>query len=184
MRVIAGRARRTNLKTVPGMDTRPTTDRIKETLFNILQSQICDATFLDLFSGSGAIGIEAVSRGARSAVFIERDRNAAVCIRDNIKATHFESETELLQMDILQGIARLDGREAFDIVFMDPPYREGFEKPVLKALMDTTLIGEDTCIIVEALLDTDFSFAEELGLEVVREKKYKTNQHVFLRKQK
>ena len=184
MRVIAGSRRHLILKTVPGMAVRPTQDRTKETLFNILQPQICDAVFLDLFSGSGAIGIEAVSRGAKEAVFIEKDRNAAACIRDNIKATHFEAETELLQMDILQGIAKLDGREPFDIVFMDPPYREGFEEPVLKALMATTVVGDETCIIVEALLDTDFSFVTELGLEVVREKKYKTNKHVFLEKQK
>ena len=87
MRVIAGKARRIQLKTVPGMETRPTTDRIKETLFNVLQTELYSARFLDLFSGSGAIGIEALSRGCEMAVFVENNRNAAECIRENLKAT-------------------------------------------------------------------------------------------------
>ena len=84
MRVIAGTARRLNLKTVPGMETRPTTDRIKETLFNILQPEMTDCRFLDLFSGSGGIGIEALSRGAAYAVFAEKNPKACSCIRDNL----------------------------------------------------------------------------------------------------
>lgn len=86
MRVIAGSARRLTLKTIEGMDTRPTTDRIKETLFNMIQNDIYGCTFLDLFSGSGAIGIEALSRGAKEAVFVEKNPKAADCIRDNLKA--------------------------------------------------------------------------------------------------
>ena len=85
MRVIAGSARRLTLKTIEGMDTRPTTDRIKETLFNMIQNDIYGCTFLDLFSGSGAIGIEALSRGAKEAVFVEKNPKAADCIRDNLK---------------------------------------------------------------------------------------------------
>ena len=87
MRVIAGKARRLSLKTVPGMETRPTTDRIKETLFNILQPYIPDCTFLDLFSGSGAIGIEALSRGAEHATFVEKNPRACACIRENLAFT-------------------------------------------------------------------------------------------------
>ena len=87
MRVIAGKARRLNHKTVPGMDTRPTTDRIKETLFNILQPELLDCHFLDLFSGSGAIGIEALSRGAARAVFVEKNPKACTCIRENLTFT-------------------------------------------------------------------------------------------------
>ena len=83
MRVIAGKARRLPLKTVPGMDTRPTTDRIKETLFNMLQPELLDSRFLDLFSGSGAIGIEALSRGAAFAVFVEKNPKAVECIKEN-----------------------------------------------------------------------------------------------------
>lgn len=90
MRVIAGSARRLLLKTIEGMDTRPTTDRIKETLFNMLNTQIPGCTFLDLFSGSGAIGIEALSRGAKQAFFVESNPEAVSCIRENLSRTHLE----------------------------------------------------------------------------------------------
>ena len=92
MRVIAGSARRTVLKTPEGLDTRPTTDRIKETLFNILQPRLIQSAFLDCFAGSGAIGIEALSRGASEAVLIENDPRALACIRDNLKAARLEAE--------------------------------------------------------------------------------------------
>ena len=90
MRVIAGKARSLRLKTIEGMDTRPTTDRIKETLFNMLQPYMADCRFLDLFAGSGAIGIEALSRGADCCVFVEQQRKAADCIRDNLKFTRLD----------------------------------------------------------------------------------------------
>lgn len=180
MRVIAGSARRTNLKTVAGKDTRPTTDRIKETLFNILQPDLADARFLDLFSGSGAIGIEALSRGAQTAVFVEKRRAAVLCIEENLKATHLESCAELLQMDALLAIKRLDGREAFHIIYMDPPYQEQWEDSTLRALAGTSLVDANTIVIVEASLWQDFSFVQQLGYQVVRQKQYKTNQHVFL----
>lgn len=180
MRVIAGSARRTNLKTVSGMDTRPTTDRIKETLFNILQTELKDARFLDLFSGSGGIGIEALSRGAQTAVFVEKRRAAVLCIQENLKATHLESYAKVLQMDALQAIKRLDGQDAFHIIYMDPPYQEQWENPVLRALAGTSLVDANTIVIVEASLDQDFLFAEQLGYQIVRQKQYKTNQHVFL----
>ncbi len=92
MRVIAGKARRLLLKTIDGLDTRPTTDRIKETLFNMIQTELPDCRFLDLFAGSGAIGIEALSRGASHAVFVEKNQKAADCIRENLKRTYLEEE--------------------------------------------------------------------------------------------
>ena len=104
MRVIAGKARRLNLKTVPGMDTRPTTDRIKETLFNILQPELLDCHFLDLFSGSGAIGIEALSRGAARAVFVEKNPKACTCIRENLTFTKLADSGTLLNMDVMQAL--------------------------------------------------------------------------------
>ena len=94
MRVIAGKARRIQLETVKDDNTRPTTDRIKETLFNMINNRLYDVDFLDLFSGSGGIGIEALSRGARSATFIENNRNAAKCISNNLIRTHFEEQAE------------------------------------------------------------------------------------------
>lgn len=97
MRIIAGTARSLPLKTIEGMDTRPTTDRIKETLFNMLQNDVPGSYFLDLFAGSGQIGLEAVSRGARYAVFVENNKKACTCIEDNIPFTKFDRETKLLQ---------------------------------------------------------------------------------------
>ena len=180
MRVIAGKARRLPLKTVPGTDTRPTTDRIKETLFNILQPEIADCRFLDLFSGSGGIGIEALSRGADSAVFVEKNPKACKCIRENLSFTKLAEHGKLLNMDILQALRTLEGEEAFDCIFMDPPYNHDLEKQVLEYLSKSSLADESTLIIIEADLSTEFSYLEDLGFELARSKEYKTNKHVFL----
>lgn len=184
MRVIAGKARRLPLKTLPGADTRPTTDRIKETLFNILQSELLDCRFLDLFSGSGAIGIEALSRGAAYAVFVEKNPKACACIRENLAFTKLAEDGKLLNMDILQALRSLEGQDAFDCIFMDPPYGHGLERQVLEYLAESTLAGEDSLIIIEADLHTDFSYVEELGYHLKRSKEYKTNKHIFLQKRK
>ncbi|UWP59656.1 16S rRNA (guanine(966)-N(2))-methyltransferase RsmD [Ruminococcus gauvreauii] len=184
MRVIAGKARSIRLQTPKGMQTRPTTDRIKETLFNILQTGMAGCYFLDLFSGSGAIGIEALSRGAAHCVFVEQDREAVRCIKDNLQKTKLQDESEILEMDVLSAIGRMDKTVRFDYVFMDPPYLNAVEERVLETLADSALITEDTVIIIEAALDTDFSFLEKLPFIVVREKKYKTNRHLFLQMKK
>ena len=131
MRIIAGTARSLPLKTIEGMDTRPTTDRIKETLFNMLQNDVPGCYFLDLFAGSGQIGLEAVSRGARYAVFVENNKKACACIEDNIHFTKFDRETKLLQSDVISAIRSMEGKYRFDVIFMDPPYRHEYEKEVL-----------------------------------------------------
>ena len=122
MRIIAGTARSLPLKTIEGLETRPTTDKIKETLFNMLQNDVPGCYFLDLFAGSGQIGLEAISRGALYAVFIENNRKAAKCIEDNIAFTKFTKESRLLTTDVISGISSLEGKYTFDIIFMDPPY--------------------------------------------------------------
>ena len=184
MRVIAGKARRLNLKTIPGNETRPTTDRIKETLFNILQPEIPGCRFLDLFSGSGAIGIEALSRGADYAVFVEKNPKACACIRENLSFTKLSEGGKLLNMDVLQALRSLEGGEPFDCIFMDPPYNKDLERQVLEYLKDSSLANTDTLIVTEADLHTDFSYVEELGYELSRSKEYKTNKHIFLHKRK
>ena len=182
MRVIAGKARRIQLKTAEGMDTRPTTDRIKETLFNMLGDRVYGCDFLDLYSGSGGIAIEALSRGARSAVLVERDRRAIACIRDNLERTHLAGQAELLCTDCEAAIDRLGraGRR-FDIIFMDPPYDHEHEKAILSRLLGKSLADADTLIIVEASLETDFSYLAGMGYDLVREKNYKTNKHMFVK---
>ncbi len=185
MRVIAGKARSLALRTVPGIETRPTTDRIKETLFNILQNDLYGIRFLDIFSGSGGIGIEALSRGAAEAVFIEQSKAAAQCIRDNLESTHLADGATVLMCDVFSAFARLEGQTPFSFIFMDPPYGRNLERRVLEyfALRKPSFVAPDTRIIVEADLATDFSYAEELGFPVFRVKKYKTNMHIFLRMQ-
>ena len=155
MRVIAGSARRTQLKTLEGMDTRPTTDRIKETLFNMIAPYLYDSIFLDLFAGSGGIGLEAVSRGAKKAVFVENSKKAAACIQENIRFTKFTSSCDLKCMDALSALRMLERRYVFDIIFMDPPYGLGLEYEVLEHLKTSSILTEDTLIIVEESLDTD-----------------------------
>ncbi|MBE5929760.1 MAG: 16S rRNA (guanine(966)-N(2))-methyltransferase RsmD [Lachnospiraceae bacterium] len=181
MRVIAGSRRSIRLTTVKGDKVRPTTDRIKETLFNILQPDIPGASFLDLFSGSGAIGIEALSRGAKEAVLVEQDREALTCIRTNLKATRFEAEAQVKPGDVISVLRTLQ-HAPFDLIFMDPPYDLGLEEKVLTVLSQVSYVDEYTKIIVEASVDTDMSYAESLGFSIYREKSYGSNKHIFLEK--
>ena len=183
MRIIAGSKRRLPLKTVEGKDTRPTTDRIKETLFNMLQNDIYGCYFLDLFAGSGQIGLEALSRGARYAVFVENAKKAAACITENIKFTKSDKESLLLQMDVIAALRSMEGKYQFDIIFMDPPYDKELEREVLEYLKSSSLLKEDTLVITEASLQTDLSYVNELGFRILKEKCYKTNKHIFIQKQ-
>lgn len=182
MRIIAGTARSMPLKTIEGKDTRPTTDRIKETLFNMLQMDVPGAMFLDLFAGSGGIGLEAVSRGAKKAVFVENSRKAAACIQDNINFTKFNSKCDLKCMDVLAALRTLERKYVFDIIFMDPPYHQELENSVLRYLKDSSILNEDTLIIVEEALDIDPETLTQDGYEIIKVKKYKTNQHIFLKR--
>lgn len=182
MRIIAGTARSLPLKAVEGMGTRPTTDRIKETLFNILQDEVPGSYFLDLFAGSGQIGLEALSRGARYAVFVDNGKKPVACIEDNIRFTKFDKESKVYPTDVLSAMRSMEGKYQFDIIFMDPPYNQEIEKDVLRYLATSSLLKEDTLIIVEAALDTDFDYLEEFGLEMTRLKTYKTNEHAFIQK--
>jgi len=182
MRVIAGIARHITLDTLPGFDTRPTTDRIKETLFNMIHNDLPGCDFLDIFAGSGAIGIEALSRGAQSAVFIENSKAAADIIKGNLAKTRLEGG-RLLTCDYLAGLMALENEnKVFDIIFMDPPYDHEFEKKVLEYLAFSRLVYSDTMIITEASLNTDMSYLSDLGFTMVKEKRYKTNKHCFIKK--
>ena len=184
MRIIAGTARSLPLKTIEGKDTRPTTDKTKETLFNVMQFDVPGAYFLDLFAGSGQIGLEALSRGAAYAVFVENSRKAASCIEDNIHFTKIAKVKRLMMTDAVTAVRTLEGKYKFDIVFIDPPYNKELEKEVLITLSDSDILKDDTLIVVEASNDTDFDYLTELGYEIVKEKIYKTNKHVFIKRPK
>lgn len=183
MRVIAGSARSVPLITPKGLETRPTSDQIKETLFNMLQGYVEGSSFLDLFAGSGQIGVEALSRGADFAAFVEKSDEAVKCIKANVDKTKFTDKALILKMEVLSGIRALElEKKKFDIVFVDPPYNQGLEQGILNSLMTSPILDEDVIIIVEANKNTDFYYIDELGLKIVKDKLYKNNRHLFLRK--
>ena len=182
MRVIAGTAKRIQLQTIEGMETRPTTDRIKETLFNIIAPNISGCYFLDLFSGSGAIGIEALSRGAKGVTFVEKNAKAIACIEANLDKTHLEEMAEVVHTDVLHAIRELSNHEKFDYIYIDPPYHQMFEKEVLEEIRRFDILEDTGVIIIEAGKETDFSYLEELGYLIEKTKLYKTNMHVFISK--
>ena len=181
MRVIAGSARRTQLKTLEGMDTRPTTDRIKETLFNMIAPYLYDSIFLDLFAGSGGIGIEALSRGAMESVFVEKNPKAMACVKENLQKTHFERKGMTMQMDVMTALYKLEGEKQFDYIFMDPPYSMGLERRIIPYLIESSLVHDDTRIIVEASMEDDpIVLPPTCGWYVERVKEYKNNCHIFI----
>lgn len=184
MRVIAGSARSVTLRTLPGTETRPTTDKIKETLFNILNFDLPYARFLDVFAGSGGIGIEALSRGAKEAVFIEKNRKAGEYIKENLIKTHFMDSARIMISDANLAIQKLSMTEkkSFDIIFMDPPYNKGLEFEVLAILKDSILVDEHSTIIIEMDKDTDIQGIDANVWEITREKIYKNNKHIFLKR--
>ena len=179
MRVISGRARGHKLQAPDGMGTRPTTDRIKESLFNIISPDLYGCDFLDLFSGSGAIGIEALSRGAEKAVFVD---NSPVCqkiIDRNLTFTKLKEKSTVYRVDCISAIEKLGIlKEKFDIIFMDPPYMGGFAEPVLEAIVKSQILKPDGYIIVERA--TEVMIAPVEGLKIVREKNYKKTTMTFL----
>lgn len=180
MRVIAGTARSLKLKTIEGLDTRPTTDRIKETLFNMLTGYIAYASFLDLFAGSGAIGIEALSRGAADCTFVEQNAKAVACIKDNLNHTKLAASARVQKYDAVAFVNGLDA-VGYDVIFMDPPYEKGLERAVLESLSQKKF-ETDTLIVVEAAIDEDFGYLDSLGYDIIKEKRYKSNKHMFIRK--
>lgn len=181
MRVIAGTARSLPLKAPQGLEIRPTTDKIKETLFNMLHWDLPGSIFLDLFSGSGSIGIEALSRGAKKAYFVDHSAKAIACIRQNLAFTKMADRAVVLKQTVYGALALIQEGRA-DIIFMDPPYRLDLEKEALLVLSRMPYVTEETLIVVEAAIETDFSYLPELGFGVKKEKRYRTNKHLFIEK--
>ena len=147
MRVITGKARGVTLKTPNGMQTRPTTDRVKEALFSIIQFDIPGARVLDLFGGTGQLGIEALSRGATKAVFVDAGEEACKLIRHNLRLTKLEQEASVIRADYLDYLKR--SKEKFDIIFLDPPYAEVFLENALKLVTEIDILQTNGIIITE-----------------------------------
>jgi 16S rRNA (guanine966-N2)-methyltransferase len=153
MRVIAGKYRSRALRSLKGRKLRPTSDRLRETLFNILGPNIEGATFVDLFAGTGAVGIEALSRGARHVIFVERHPPAAALIRRNLESLGIIPGAEILGMDVLRGIEQLEAsRVHTQFIFLDPPYAANEEyESVLEALGESPIVAPEARVIVEHL---------------------------------
>ena len=151
MRVISGSARGRRLKELQGMDTRPTTDKVKESLFNIIQFEIEGRSVLDLFGGTGQLGIEALSRGAERCTFVDARREAAALIRENLKATGLEKAGRVVQGD---AISFLSGcRERFGVIFLDPPYQSGLLEQAMETIAAFDILGEHGIMICESPLE-------------------------------
>ena len=144
MRVIAGSAKGHKLQTIEGLHTRPTTDRIKETLFNIISFDLPEWRFLDLFSGSGAIGIEAMSRGAAYAVFVEQSAECQKVIDENLEHTKLKENAMVMQMTVETALDKLSmQKKQFDMIFMDPPYAADLTKNTLQQIADGNLLAQN-----------------------------------------
>ena len=147
MRVISGSARGTQLKTPDGMLTRPTSDRVKEALFSIIQFELPGAKVLDLFGGTGQLGIEALSRGAKSAVFVDAGDKPCSLIKENLRRCKLEDAAKVIRSDYLQYLER--STETFDIVLLDPPYAEVFLENALKKLSEIDILKTGGIIVAE-----------------------------------
>lgn len=183
MRVIAGEKRHLLLKTLDDLSIRPTTDMIKETLFNMIHFDIPGKNFLDLFAGSGAIGIEALSRGAFSATFVDNNELAIRVIKENLEHTGLTDKANVVRSDAALSLENLSRKSIkYGIVFMDPPYDKGLYKPVFEKLSKSSLIDGDSIIILETSLRDDAEGIVEFGFKLIKEKKYKSNKHLFFKK--
>lgn len=172
MRVISGKARGLKLNAPKNEDVRPTTDRVKESLFNIINSYVLDSNVLDLFAGTGSLGIECLSRGANKCVFVDKSKESMAIVKSNIKKARVENESITLNTDFKNAIVSLGKKsEKFNIIFMDPPYYKNMFIDALSAVDENNLLEEDGIIVVEH--DTVDSFPENVGrLYKNRDKKY------------
>ena len=183
MRIISGIARGTKLETLEGLDTRPTLDRVKEALFSIIQNEIYEANVLDLFSGSGALALESLSRGAKSAVSCDNSRKAIEIIKQNAKKTHFEDKLKIINNDYKKCLEMLKN-EKFDIIFLDAPYKTDFGIDATKIIIENEMLSNEGLIIFETDRKEE-EYLEELQkyADIKKIKKYGRVTLVFLWKE-
>ena len=163
MRVISGTARGTKLKSIESLSTRPTLDRVKESLFNILQPYIQEANVLDLFAGSGALGIEALSRGAKKCTFCDKSYEAIQMLEQNLERTRLKEKAVVLQQDYKTCLQKQ--KEKLDIIFLDPPYKKDIAVDAVKRIVALQLLNQEGLIVIE----TDEKEREELELKTIPE---------------
>lgn len=169
MRVVSGTAKGKVLKTPDGLSTRPTADRVKEAMFSIIQFDIPGASVLDLFGGTGQLGIEALSRGAKRAVFIDEQATACKLIRENLKRTDFLSSSQVMQADYKHYLQNCC--EKFHIIFLDPPYFENYLENSIKLITEIDILQTNGIIVTEHPAEKPF-LADFPGLTRSRDYKY------------
>lgn len=180
MRIISGIRRGHKLIEFEGDDVRPTTDRVKESVFNLIQGFVADSVCLDMFSGSGALSFEAISRGATRAVCVDIDKRSAQIIRENALSLDFLDKCEIVNMSCFDFAKQT--KDKFDIIFLDPPYNKDFIFPALYAITENNLLTDDGIIVLESD-GTDFHEEFE-SLEIYRQRKYgRTYITVYRKKQ-
>ncbi len=169
MRVVAGAARGVALKTPEGLATRPTADRVKEAMFSILQFDLPGTAVLDLFGGTGQLGIEALSRGAKSAVFVDEGEKACNLIKENLRRTKLEGQARVVRSDYLQFLKQ--SKEKFDIILLDPPYAEVFLENALKCITEIDILQSGGIIVCERPIEKALPF-EFAGFRRSKDYKY------------
>ncbi len=180
MRIISGKARGTKLYTLEGTNTRPTLDRVKESIFNIIQNEIEGAIVLDLFAGSGAIGLECLSRGAKKAVLCDKSKEAIEIIKRNIEKTHMEEKARVINADFETCLDKVKD-ELFDIIYIDPPYATDYIFKSLKKIKEIGIVKKESIIIIET--DDEQRILKEIGnieIKIVDKRKYGRATIIFL----
>lgn len=172
MRIISGTARGTNLYTLEGLETRPTLDRVKESLFNIISPRIYDSNILDLFSGSGAIGLEFASRGAKEVVLCDNSKKAIQIIQKNIEKTHLEDKVNLNNCDFKELLQKYKNKK-FDIIYLDPPYKTNYIIDAINLILNFGMISDDGLIIAETDEPEKIeSELKEINITILDKRKY------------
>lgn len=181
MRIISGKAKGTKLYTLEGTNTRPTLDRVKESIFNIIQNDIEDAEILDLFAGSGSIGLEFLSRGARNAVLCDKSKDATEIIKRNVQKTHMEEKTQILNLDFETCLDKVKNRQ-FDIIYIDPPYVTKYILKSIEKIIAQGNLKKEGIMILET--DDEQRILREIESEEVRivdKRKYGRATIIFLK---
>ena len=181
MRIISGTARGTKLYTLEGKTTRPTLDRVKESLFNIIQNEISDSIFLDLFSGSGAIGLEAASRDARKVILCDKSKEAINIINKNIEKTHLKEKVEIYNIDY-EMLLKTKIKETLDVIYIDPPYESNFAIKALELIIGKQIANENSTIIIETDDENRIlKELEKLEIKITDKRKYGRAVLIFLK---
>ena len=171
MRVISGKARGTKLFSLDGEKTRPTLDRVKESVFNIIQNEINESVFLDLFSGSGAISIEAASRGAKKVIACDKSKDAVRIIKRNIEKTHMEERISVYNDDYQECLKKIKNTK-FNLIYLDPPYKTDYALKAIRLILELNLIDNNSIIIVETDDEEILNKIEKENIQIIDKRKY------------